>query len=104
MTATLDPPEVRYVDRDVNGSTDDGAPIAGDAASRLPSAGGVASTPVSRILESECLRLLGEASLGRLAFVVDGLPVVVPVNYAVDGRAFVFRNRCGLRLGAGESW
>lgn len=33
----------------------------------------------------ECLLLLSLATVGRIAFVVDGLPMVLPVNYRVAG-------------------
>jgi nitroimidazol reductase NimA-like FMN-containing flavoprotein (pyridoxamine 5'-phosphate oxidase superfamily) len=32
----------------------------------------------------DCLRLLTGGSIGRVGFVVDGLPRVLPVNYAAD--------------------
>lgn len=44
--------------------------------------------PLSR---DECLSLLATTSLGRVAFLVDGRPEVLPVNYAVDGANVVFR-------------
>jgi len=36
--------------------------------------------------EKECLDLLRETSLGRIAFVVDDFPVALPVNYRVVER------------------
>jgi nitroimidazol reductase NimA-like FMN-containing flavoprotein (pyridoxamine 5'-phosphate oxidase superfamily) len=33
----------------------------------------------------ECLRLLGAGRIGRVGVVVDGMPRVLPVNYAADG-------------------
>lgn len=44
--------------------------------------------PLSR---EECLALLASTSLGRVAFLRDGRPEVLPVNYAVDGANVVFR-------------
>jgi nitroimidazol reductase NimA-like FMN-containing flavoprotein (pyridoxamine 5'-phosphate oxidase superfamily) len=39
----------------------------------------------------ECLNLLALAQVGRVAFVVDGRPEILPVNYALDGDAVLFR-------------
>lgn len=38
--------------------------------------------------------------LGRLAFVADEWPLVLPVNYAVDGGAVYFRTAAGSKLAA----
>jgi nitroimidazol reductase NimA-like FMN-containing flavoprotein (pyridoxamine 5'-phosphate oxidase superfamily) len=46
----------------------------------------------------ECLSLLRERHLGRLAVVVDGQPLVFPVNYALAGRQIVFRSDPGTKL------
>ncbi len=46
----------------------------------------------------ECLRLLADHHLGRLAVVVDGQPLVYPVNYALSGRQIVFRSDPGAKL------
>ena len=46
----------------------------------------------------ECLRLLADHHLGRLAVVVDGQPLVFPVNYALSGRQIVFRTDPGTKL------
>jgi nitroimidazol reductase NimA-like FMN-containing flavoprotein (pyridoxamine 5'-phosphate oxidase superfamily) len=46
----------------------------------------------------ECLRLLGDHHLGRLAVVVDGQPLVFPVNYALSGREIIFRTDPGTKL------
>jgi uncharacterized protein len=48
----------------------------------------------------DCLRLLAlkEYGVGRLA-VVDGLhPIILPVNYALDGDNVVFRTAAGTKL------
>jgi nitroimidazol reductase NimA-like FMN-containing flavoprotein (pyridoxamine 5'-phosphate oxidase superfamily) len=49
-----------------------------------------------------CLGLLDANSVGRLAFVDAGTPVIVPVNYALDGTAIVFRSFSGGKLDAAE--
>jgi uncharacterized protein len=46
----------------------------------------------------ECLRLLELNHLGRIAVVVDGYPLVFPVNYALDADAVVFRTDAGTKL------
>lgn len=47
----------------------------------------------------ECLRLLATMSVGRIAVAPEGeAPVVVPVNYALDGDVIVFRADRGSRL------
>lgn len=54
-----------------------------------------------RVLDSaECLRLLGTSVVGRLGAVVGGYPVVIPVNYALDGDAVVVRLAEGTLLRA----
>jgi uncharacterized protein len=41
--------------------------------------------------DEECLRLLATAPFGRVVATAGALPLVVPVNFALDGRAVVFR-------------
>jgi uncharacterized protein len=57
---------------------------------------------VETLGELECFRLLAHESVGRFAVTVprEG-PLVVPVNYALDGTSLVFRSGYGdkLRLG-----
>ena len=49
----------------------------------------------------ECLRLLATQLVGRLAVVVrDGPPLVVPVNFVLDGEVVVFRSNVGDKLRA----
>jgi nitroimidazol reductase NimA-like FMN-containing flavoprotein (pyridoxamine 5'-phosphate oxidase superfamily) len=50
----------------------------------------------------ECLALLAEGSIGRLAGIVNGKPFIFPVNYALEGDTVVFRTSPGTKLaGAG---
>lgn len=52
----------------------------------------------------ECVRLLGTQSVGRFVVVDHGRPHIVPVNYAMDGDAVVFRTAPGTKLdGASRS-
>jgi nitroimidazol reductase NimA-like FMN-containing flavoprotein (pyridoxamine 5'-phosphate oxidase superfamily) len=54
---------------------------------------------VEELDEAECLDLLAGESVGRLAVVVrQGAPLVVPVNFVVDGRSVVFRSGYGAKL------
>jgi hypothetical protein len=46
----------------------------------------------------ECLALLGQCSLGRLAVVIDDQPLIFPVNFALDATAIVFRNDPGTKV------
>ena len=49
----------------------------------------------------ECLKLIASMSIGRLALVVDERgPLVVPVNYVLDGEVVVFRSGPGSKLHA----
>jgi hypothetical protein len=49
----------------------------------------------------ECLRLLGTASVGRVAVALPGgAPLVVPVNYALDDDVVVLRTDPGSKLDA----
>ena len=47
----------------------------------------------------ECIAFLSTKRVGRVAVVVDdGAPLVVPVNYAVEGESVVFRTGPGSKL------
>ena len=48
----------------------------------------------------ECLDLLEAGTYGRVAFVVDGEPDILPVNYCLDGGAIVIRTGRGRLLDA----
>jgi nitroimidazol reductase NimA-like FMN-containing flavoprotein (pyridoxamine 5'-phosphate oxidase superfamily) len=52
--------------------------------------------------EDECRALLEAHDVGRVGFVIDDLPVVLPVNYAVVGDTIVVRTAPGV-LTAGVS-
>jgi len=60
-------------------------------------------TPVStsnlrKIPPTECVELLTREHVGRLGFVHDGGPEVLPVNYVLDGDAIVFATNTGRKL------
>lgn len=50
--------------------------------------------------EGECRELLGQAAVGRLGLSAASLPVILPVNFVVDGDSIVFRTGAGLKLSA----
>jgi nitroimidazol reductase NimA-like FMN-containing flavoprotein (pyridoxamine 5'-phosphate oxidase superfamily) len=52
------------------------------------------------LTEREVLEAVRGQPIGRIGFVVDGWPVVLPVNFAVDGRDVVFRTDPGTKLDA----
>jgi nitroimidazol reductase NimA-like FMN-containing flavoprotein (pyridoxamine 5'-phosphate oxidase superfamily) len=60
------------------------------------------NTQLNPIPEDECLRLLGDHNLGRLAVVVQDQPLIFPVNYALAGRQVVFRTDPGTKLHAAD--
>jgi CBS domain-containing protein len=50
----------------------------------------------------ECLDLLRQAPMGRVALVHNGEPIVIPVNYGVDNMSVVFRTTWGSKLVAAQ--
>lgn len=50
----------------------------------------------------DCLRHLRTARVGRVAFVHDGEPVILPVNHGMDGESVVFRSSPGSKLDAAD--
>lgn len=62
------------------------------------------SSPVEMVLEEidrgQCIELLKTQSVGRLAVADHGYypPHIVPVNFALDGEAVVFRSNDGLKF------
>jgi len=47
-----------------------------------------------------CREKLESRTIGRLAVNIDALPVVLPVNYVLDGNSIVIRTPVGTKLGA----
>ena len=52
--------------------------------------------------DEECLALLGSAEVGRVGVVVDGQPLIFPVNHVLEGRSIVVRTDSA-RMLAGAS-
>jgi uncharacterized protein len=65
-----------------------------------PLSGADARGRLEGLAEREVLDEIARASVGRVAFVVDGWPVVLPVNFVMDGRDVVFRTDPGAKLTA----
>ena len=51
---------------------------------------------------AQCLHHLRAAQVGRVAFVHDGEPLILPVNHGLDGEAVVFRSSPGSKLAAAQ--
>lgn len=49
---------------------------------------------------STCLALLADHSIGRVGLSIDALPVVLPVNYVVEGGRIMIRSGQGSKLDA----
>jgi nitroimidazol reductase NimA-like FMN-containing flavoprotein (pyridoxamine 5'-phosphate oxidase superfamily) len=52
------------------------------------------------LTEDQCRELLPTMQLGRVGVTIGGLPVILPVNYAYDNGAIVFRTSEGAKLRA----
>lgn len=64
-------------------------------------AGGTATGGVEHLTTTECWRLIGAETLGRLAITArDGAPDVLPLNFTVHDRLIYFRSAPGSKLAA----
>ena len=50
----------------------------------------------------ECKTLLSSRFFGRIAFIEEGQPVILPINYVFDNDAVIFRTHPGSKLDAAE--
>ena len=57
-------------------------------------------TGIEIIERHECLRLLGAEVVGRLGILEGGAPLILPINYAMDGDHVVFRTAAGTKVDA----
>jgi uncharacterized protein len=55
---------------------------------------------VTVLSEQECIRRLAAHYVGRVGFAETGHPMVLPVNYVLDGRDIIFRSSDGSKLDA----
>lgn len=53
---------------------------------------------IEEIAADECLRLLDTQKVGRVAVVLGNQPLILPVNYVLDGDTIVFRTDPGTKL------
>jgi len=51
----------------------------------------------------DCLYHLRTARIGRVAFLWDGYPIILPVNHGVHGDSVVFRTGEGSKLAAADN-
>jgi uncharacterized protein len=51
--------------------------------------------------DADCRSHLSQGAVGRVGFVEEGGPVILPVNYTMDGHAVVFRTAAGSKLSVG---
>lgn len=58
-------------------------------------------TGIEVLTREECLELLADDVIGRLAILVGGAPTILPVNYVLDGSTVVFRTDPGAKLSSG---
>jgi uncharacterized protein len=58
-------------------------------------------TGIEILERDECLQLLANDEVGRLGVVNGGAPVILPVNYTLDGESIVIRTEAGTKLNAG---
>ena len=56
------------------------------------------------LAHGECDELLRQQSVGRIGFVVDGWPIVLPVNYTFDGDDIVIRTDARSKLAGETHW
>jgi uncharacterized protein len=59
-----------------------------------------AAVAVEELSPGTCASLLRRHSFGRIGLSVDALPVVLPVNYALDGDRIILRTGYGTKLAA----
>ena len=67
---------------------------------RPPPSEAAAGSKLTVLTQKECWALVKQVALGRFAFVMDGWPLVMPVNYLVDGVDVVIRSDPGRKLTA----
>jgi nitroimidazol reductase NimA-like FMN-containing flavoprotein (pyridoxamine 5'-phosphate oxidase superfamily) len=63
---------------------------------------GSSDTKMDLIPAAECYQLLVTHEIGRLGFIAEHYPLVLPVNYALDGTTVVIRTHAGTILRAAE--
>lgn len=69
---------------------------------RTPGSEAESSTTLQVIPAEECYELLAGHEVGRIGVLADGYPVILPVNYVLDGTTIVLRTDSTTILGAAE--
>lgn len=64
----------------------------------MPDLAAGAAYDLVELTRPEAVRLLGLGCVGRVVYTDAALPAITPVNYALRGRAVVFRTAAGSRL------
>jgi nitroimidazol reductase NimA-like FMN-containing flavoprotein (pyridoxamine 5'-phosphate oxidase superfamily) len=65
--------------------------------------GGARTDPEMHVIPTEeCYRLLGASEFGRIGVVAENYPLILPVNYRLDGTTVVIRTHPGTILAAAE--
>jgi uncharacterized protein len=65
--------------------------------------GGTGTDPALYVIPTdECYRLLGTHEFGRIGVVADHYPLILPVNYRLDGTTVVLRTHQGTILNSAE--
>ena len=60
----------------------------------------VESAGIEVIDRAACLELLAADQIGRLAVLEGGQPLILPVNYGLDGKTLIFQTAAGTKLDA----
>jgi nitroimidazol reductase NimA-like FMN-containing flavoprotein (pyridoxamine 5'-phosphate oxidase superfamily) len=68
---------------------DDQADLSSAGGSASPGPGASARRVLERLSEAECMELLADGGLGRLAYTSRYGPTALPVAYTIDGRSIV---------------
>jgi nitroimidazol reductase NimA-like FMN-containing flavoprotein (pyridoxamine 5'-phosphate oxidase superfamily) len=63
---------------------------------------GPTDATMHQIPAEECYELLGAQEIGRLGLIAEHYPLILPVNYALDGTTLVIRTHAGTILRAAE--
>lgn len=65
--------------------------------------GGTGTDPEMHVIPTEeCYRLLRTSEFGRIGVVAENYPLILPVNYRLDGTTVVLRTHPGTILAAAE--
>jgi nitroimidazol reductase NimA-like FMN-containing flavoprotein (pyridoxamine 5'-phosphate oxidase superfamily) len=67
-----------------------------------PGAGAASDAQLRVIPPEECYRLLHTQEIGRLGLNTERYPLILPVNYALDGTTLVIRTHAGAILRGAE--